>query len=73
MAKKRIAGASISIMSKGEFTKKKCLTFEDYVKQYGDLVKKRDLSTQEAFQRMIDNRYDNYIYHQKIIAPGRIF
>ena len=63
MAKKLIGRASMSVMSKEKFTKKNCLTFEAYVEQYGDLVKKRGLNTQEAFQRMIDDKYENYIYH----------
>ncbi|NGX53034.1 MAG: hypothetical protein KR126chlam5_01341 [Candidatus Anoxychlamydiales bacterium] len=73
IAKKQIDGARESIMSQEEFAKRKCLSYDDYVKQYGDLVKKKGLNPQKAYQRMIEDRYENYVYHKKIINPGRIF
>ena len=72
IAKKQIDGASEAVMSQEEFAKRHRLSFDDFVEKYGDLVEKKGLNPQKAYQRMIKCSYENYLYHKKIINPGRI-
>jgi len=63
---------SMNLMSKEEFTKKKCMTFEDFTKEYGDFARKKGMEVNEAFQKMLEGQYNNYLIHSEIIEPGRI-
>ena len=60
-------------MSQAEFTEKYCSSFEEFVAKNETLIQKVGLSSHEAFQKMIKNSYENYLRHQGIIEPGRIF
>lgn len=63
---------SMNVMSKEEFTKKKCMTFETFTKEYGDFARKKGMGVHEAFQKMIEGQYNNYLIHLQIIEPGKI-
>ncbi len=60
-------------MSQEEFAKKYCSSFEEFVSHNQDLIQKIGLSSQEAFQKMVNRSYENYLRHQSIVEPGRIF
>ncbi|MCB1116358.1 MAG: hypothetical protein KDK71_07810 [Chlamydiia bacterium] len=62
----------MKIMSKEEFMEKKCMSIDNFTKQYGKLVEKKGLLIEEAFHKMVEGQYNNYIIHSKIIEPGRI-
>jgi len=61
------------MMSKEEFVKKHCISFEEYTEVYGDLCKNRKIDIRKAFQQMIDGSYKGYVHRVKVFEPGRIF
>ncbi len=63
---------SMNLMSKEEFAKTKCMTVEEFTQEYGDFVRKKGMEVNEAFQKMIEGQYNNYLIHSEIIDPGRI-
>ena len=62
-----------SAMSREEFAKKYCSSFEVFVSNNDALIQKIGLSSQEAFKKMVNRSYENYLRHQNIVEPGRIF
>ena len=72
IAKKQIDEAREAVMSQEEFAKRHRLSLDDFIEEYGCLVKKKGLNPQKAYQRMIECSYEDYLYHKKIIEPGRI-
>ncbi len=63
---------SMNIMSKEEFINKKCMTVEDFTKEYGDFARKKGMKVHEAFQKMLEGQYNDYLIHLAVIEPGRI-
>ena len=61
------------VLSQEEFAKKYCSSFDEFVSKNGALIQKVGVSSQDAFKRMIDVSYENYLRHQSIVEPGRIF
>jgi hypothetical protein len=59
-------------MSKEEFAKKHCISFQEYSEAYGKLCKARNIDITKAFQNMLDISYNGYARHEKIFDPGRI-
>lgn len=59
-------------LDKATFTKERCLSFDEFSKKYGELAKERHLTVTEAYRKMVEGKYNNYLIHQKLIDPGLI-